>query len=141
MGRDLCLGFVVLFVKGRTDTFLRVKTEVLPLVQALCQDLETSVRACMCRHLDAISRTIGLEATKAVILPELVELSSDVECSVRLAALDTTARMMALLDDGERVHHYALRCTAAHLLFLLLCFSLPLFACCFVPLSTVLFLP
>lgn len=43
----------------------------------------------------------SLEATKAAILPALVELASDGECSVRLAALNAVVRMLALLDDGE----------------------------------------
>ncbi|CAN7995477.1 unnamed protein product, partial [Ixodes hexagonus] len=76
-----------------------VKKEVLPVVQALCQDLDAKVRAAMCLHLDALTRAIGLEATKAAILPALVELASDGECSVRLAALNAVVRMLALLDD------------------------------------------
>ncbi|CAN7977736.1 unnamed protein product [Ixodes persulcatus] len=36
-----------------------VKKEVLPVVQALCQDLDAKVRAAMCLHLDALTRAIG----------------------------------------------------------------------------------
>lgn len=97
-----------------------VKKEVLPVVQALCQDLDAKVRAAMCLHLDALTRAIGLEATKAAILPALVELASDCDCSVRLAALNAVVRMLALLDDETcgstlvpLVHKYAERARGA----------------------------
>lgn len=76
-----------------------VKKEALPLVQSLCQDVEYSVRACMCRHLDAVTRAIGLETTKNAILPELVEMANDEDSTVRLAAIETVVNMLSLLDD------------------------------------------
>ena len=42
-----------------------------------------------------------LEATKSAILPELVELTNDEECSVRLAGLETVVNILTLLDDGK----------------------------------------
>ncbi|XP_064489697.1 serine/threonine-protein phosphatase 4 regulatory subunit 4-like [Ornithodoros turicata] len=78
-----------------------VKKEALPLVQSLCQDVEHTVRACMCRHLDSVTRAIGLETTKNVILPELVEMANDEHCSVRLAAIETVVNMLPLLDDDS----------------------------------------
>ena len=39
--------------------------------------------------------------TKAFIISELVELTNDEECTVRLAALETMANLLQLLDDGK----------------------------------------
>lgn len=80
----------------------RIKKEILPLVQSLCQDVEYEVRACMCRQLDLIAKGLGLESTRCAILPELVELANDEESSVRLAGLDTVVSVLGLLDNGQR---------------------------------------
>ena len=37
----------------------RIKKEVLPVVQSLCQDVEYEVRGCMCLQLDPVSRGLG----------------------------------------------------------------------------------
>lgn len=41
-----------------------------------------------------------LEATKSAILPELVELTNDEECHVRIAGLETVVNILTLLDAG-----------------------------------------
>lgn len=41
-----------------------------------------------------------LEATKSAILPELVELTNDEECHVRIAGLETVVNILSLLDAG-----------------------------------------
>ena len=52
------------------------------------------------------------ELTKAFIISELVELTNDEECIVRLAAIETVANLLQLLDDGmfyhqiDRLIHY-----------------------------------
>ncbi|CAH1262592.1 PPP4R4 [Branchiostoma lanceolatum] len=76
-----------------------IKKEILPLVTALCQDIDYEVRGCMCRQLDSVARALGLENTKSAILPELVELANDEECFVRHAALDAVVNLLNLLDD------------------------------------------
>lgn len=76
--------------------------ELLPVVQALCQDVEYEVRACMCRQLHVIARVICLESIKLVILPELVELVNDEHASVRLAGLEALVSIVPLLDEGLR---------------------------------------
>ncbi|XP_078675204.1 serine/threonine-protein phosphatase 4 regulatory subunit 4-like isoform X2 [Branchiostoma floridae x Branchiostoma belcheri] len=76
-----------------------IKKEILPLVTALCQDIDYEVRGCMCRLLDSVARALGLENTKSAILPELVELANDEECFVRHAALDAVVNLLNLLDD------------------------------------------
>lgn len=75
-----------------------IKKEILPVVQSLCQDVDYEVRGCMCRQLDCVARGMGLEATKSAILPELVELTNDEECHVRIAGLETVVNILSLLD-------------------------------------------
>jgi hypothetical protein len=41
------------------------------------------------------------ELTKAFIISELMELTNDEECTVRLAAIETVANLLQLLDDGK----------------------------------------
>ncbi|XP_061165811.1 serine/threonine-protein phosphatase 4 regulatory subunit 4-like isoform X2 [Saccostrea echinata] len=76
-----------------------IKKEILPVVQSLCQDVDYEVRGCMCRQLDCVARGLGLEATKSAILPELVELTNDEECHVRIAGLETVVNILSLLDS------------------------------------------
>merc|ERR1719400_2615882 len=75
------------------------RQEVLPPTLALCQDVESDVRNCMCRHLALVARGIGLELTKSAILPVLVELSNDESSDVRLSAIETVVHLLSLLDD------------------------------------------
>ena len=42
-----------------------------------------------------------LQETRAAIIPELVELASDEEVAVRLAAFRTLVDMLDILDAGE----------------------------------------
>ena len=42
----------------------------------------------------------SLDETRTVILPELVELTNDEHCHVRLAGLDTVVNILSLLDRG-----------------------------------------
>ncbi|MGH0173467.1 UNVERIFIED_CONTAM: hypothetical protein FKN15_070230 [Acipenser sinensis] len=79
----------------------RVKKDVLPLVRSLCQDVEYEVRSCMCRQLENIAKGIGVEHTKGVILPELVELARDEGSSVRLAAFDTIVNLLEMFDNDD----------------------------------------
>uniref|UniRef100_W5KHM2 Protein phosphatase 4 regulatory subunit 4 n=1 Tax=Astyanax mexicanus TaxID=7994 RepID=W5KHM2_ASTMX len=80
-----------------------VKKDLLPLVRSLCQDVEYEVRSCMCRQLENIARGI-LDHTKAVVLPELVELARDEGSTVRLAAFDTIINLLEMFDsDRTRV--------------------------------------
>ena len=53
----------------------------------------------MCRHLALIARGVGHEATKAMIMPQLVELSNDEVSDVRLAAIETVVNLLSVLDD------------------------------------------
>ena len=105
-----------------------IKKELLGLVTSLCQDVDYEVRACMCNELESIARALGFvififfkythdgifnkhtslfyrgELTKAFIISELVELTNDEECIVRLAAIQTVANLLQLLDDGMWFH-------------------------------------
>ena len=47
-----------------------------------------------------VSRDNRLEQTKSAILPELLELTNDEECLVRLAGMETVVKILSLLDDG-----------------------------------------
>lgn len=42
-----------------------------------------------------------MEDIRAELLPHLVELAADEECSVRLAAFDTIINLMEMMDNGE----------------------------------------
>ena len=53
----------------------------------------------MCRHLALIARGVGHEATKVMIMPQLVELSNDEVSDVRLAAIETVVNLLSVLDD------------------------------------------
>ncbi|ELK27054.1 Serine/threonine-protein phosphatase 4 regulatory subunit 4, partial [Myotis davidii] len=77
-----------------------IKREILPLVKSLCQDVEYEVRSCMCRQLENIAQGIGTDLTKSVVLPELIELSRDEGCSVRLAAFETLVNLLDIFDTG-----------------------------------------
>ncbi|XP_036397786.1 serine/threonine-protein phosphatase 4 regulatory subunit 4 isoform X2 [Megalops cyprinoides] len=79
-----------------------VKKDLLPLVRSLCQDVEYEVRSCMCRQLENIARGIGVDHTKAVVLPELVELARDEGSTVRLAAFDTIVNLLEMFDSDDR---------------------------------------
>lgn len=39
--------------------YFRIKKEILPVVQSLCQDVDYEVRGCMCRQLDCVARGLG----------------------------------------------------------------------------------
>ena len=77
-----------------------VRQEVLPTTLTLCQDIDAEVRYCMCRHLALVSCGVGLEATKATLLPQLVELCDDKQSDVKLAAIETIVQLLGLLDDN-----------------------------------------
>ena len=89
-------------ILGKLSTKLdqqAVRQEILPSSLALCQDVESEVRNCMCRQLAFVARGIGLELTKSAILPVLVELSNDETAEVRLSAIETVVHLLSLLDD------------------------------------------
>ncbi|XP_043236207.1 serine/threonine-protein phosphatase 4 regulatory subunit 4-like isoform X5 [Amphibalanus amphitrite] len=75
-----------------------IQTELLASVQSLCQDVDSEVRAAMCSQLGAVAHGLGPQETRAAIIPELVELSSDEEVAVRLAAFRTLVDMLDILD-------------------------------------------
>ncbi|XP_026854731.2 serine/threonine-protein phosphatase 4 regulatory subunit 4 isoform X1 [Electrophorus electricus] len=79
-----------------------VKKDLLPVVRSLCQDVEYEVRSCMCRQLESIARGIGMDHTKVVVLPELVELAQDEGSTVRLAAFDTIINLLEMFDSDDR---------------------------------------
>ncbi|XP_061117813.1 serine/threonine-protein phosphatase 4 regulatory subunit 4 isoform X6 [Conger conger] len=88
-------------VAGKFESQI-VKKDLLPLVRSLCQDVEYEVRSCMCHQLENIARGIGVDHTKAVVLPELVELARDEGSTVRLAAFDTIVNLLEMFDNDDR---------------------------------------
>ena len=54
--------------------------------------------------LALIARGVGQDTTKSLIMPQLVELSSDEISDVRLAAIETVVDLLtvSLLDDESR---------------------------------------
>lgn len=79
---------------------LSLKNEIVGVVESLCQDVCGEVRGSMCAQLPPVARGLGLDATKTHILPELVDLCSDEETSVRLAGINTVVLIIPLLDQG-----------------------------------------
>jgi serine/threonine-protein phosphatase 4 regulatory subunit 4 len=80
----------------------RVRRELLSLVNSLCQDVDYEVRSCMCRQLEAITKQLGAELSGTLILPELVELAKDEECSVRISSLETLVSIIDQLDKDVK---------------------------------------
>ena len=78
---------------------IKIRQDILPPTLALCQDVESEVRNCMCRHLAFVARGVGLDLTKSAILPVLVELGNDGSAEVRLSAIETVVHLLSLLDD------------------------------------------
>ena len=76
-----------------------VQQDVIQKNLDVCQDIDWEVRHAMCRHLALISRGVGQEATKAMIMPQVVELSNDEMSEVRLAAIETVVNLLSILDD------------------------------------------
>ena len=92
---------------GKIATKLDAQTlrqDVLPTTLALCQDIDWEVRHLMCRHLALIARGVGQDTTKSLIMPQIVELSSDEISDVRLAAMETVVDLLTvnLLDEESR---------------------------------------
>ncbi|KAL7631393.1 UNVERIFIED_CONTAM: hypothetical protein RMT77_018303 [Armadillidium vulgare] len=79
-----------------------LKSEILGIVQCLCQDVSGEVRGSMCMQLAAVAKGVGLNTTKSLILPELVDLCSDEEVNVRLAGINTVVQMLPLVDQETR---------------------------------------
>ncbi|XP_034018304.1 LOW QUALITY PROTEIN: serine/threonine-protein phosphatase 4 regulatory subunit 4 [Thalassophryne amazonica] len=80
-----------------------VKTELLPLVWTLCQDVEYEVRACMCHQVEGLARAMGADGTRTKLIPELLVLTADVESSVRLASFNTITNLMDMMESDERI--------------------------------------
>ncbi|XP_055879993.1 serine/threonine-protein phosphatase 4 regulatory subunit 4-like isoform X2 [Biomphalaria glabrata] len=90
-------------VSSKFENFV-VKNDVLPVVLSLCGDVEYDVRACMCQKLDVVAHGLGLELTKAKLLPQLIELSEDESPNVTCACLETTANIISMLDREANVN-------------------------------------
>lgn len=76
-------------VLGRICAFLpkqKVENLILQRAQALCQDTNVGVRHHMCQQLGAIARSLGIEAAKKNVAPDLFELLNDEERTVSRAA-------------------------------------------------------
>uniref|UniRef100_A0A4W4FJ84 Protein phosphatase 4, regulatory subunit 4 n=1 Tax=Electrophorus electricus TaxID=8005 RepID=A0A4W4FJ84_ELEEL len=87
-------------ILGKAAAKFESSKDLLPVVRSLCQDVEYEVRSCMCRQLESIARGIGMDHTKVVVLPELVELAQDEGSTVRLAAFDTIINLLEMFDTS-----------------------------------------
>jgi len=76
-----------------------LKRELLPLATTLCQDVDMEVRQCMCRQLDRLARALGVDLAMSLIFPELIELTNDEECCVRIAGVETLTELISFLDE------------------------------------------
>lgn len=85
---------------GKFDALV-LRQEVCGAVQCLCQDVSGDVRAGVCGVLATVALGLGLDTTKTHLLPDLVDLCSDEEIAVRLAAIHALVDMLPLLDGGE----------------------------------------
>lgn len=85
---------------GKFDALV-LRQEICGAVQCLCQDVNGDVRAGACQVLAPVALGLGLETTRTHLLPDLVDLCSDEEISVRLAAIHALVDMLPLLDHGQ----------------------------------------
>ena len=80
-------------------------TQFLEKTVELCQDTDFTVRATMCSHLAALTRTLGLKTTKDVLMTELYELLNDEEAHVARTAFCTLVEVQGSLDAPYRLSH------------------------------------
>mmetsp|Transcript_29490 Transcript_29490/g.56637 ORF Transcript_29490/g.56637 Transcript_29490/m.56637 type:complete len:789 (+) Transcript_29490:288-2654(+) len=78
------------------------ETRFISKAMALCQDTDYQVRICMCEQLDSISRATGLELTRKLVMPELMELLNDEETAVRVAAFECVVNLLDFLHGDLR---------------------------------------
>lgn len=74
------------------------------MVQSLCQDVNSDVRACICLQLHFVAQNIGDNISK--ILPFIVELASDEQSNVRQAAVQTMSLLLPHLKRGIENHTF-----------------------------------
>ena len=67
-----------------------------------CQDTDFEIRRTMGEQLQAIARCVGSNLTVSRILSEVMELMSDEEVTVRMAAFKSLIEMYDLLDENTR---------------------------------------
>ena len=76
----------------------RVKKELLPTIQSLCQDVNNDVRACICLQLRYVAGSLDDDVMK--LLPSLVGLASDEDSNVRQAAIQAIGHLLPRIKPG-----------------------------------------
>lgn len=71
------------------------------MVQSLCQDVNSEVRASICLQLRFVAEGLGTESLKPSLLPSLVELARDEESNVRYASVQTIVYLLPHFEDGK----------------------------------------
>lgn len=71
-----------------------VSKEILPTILSLFKDSEGAIRHCVCQQFYLIARGLGSAEAEEVLLPLVVELSSDGNAKLRLAALESAVQMI-----------------------------------------------
>lgn len=80
-----------------------IKKELVPKITLLCQDVDQDVRACMCTHIHSIAHAMGANDTQNLIMSEIMELATDEEYQVRVAAFDAYLTITDLLGDDTKL--------------------------------------
>ncbi|KAK6645033.1 hypothetical protein RUM43_001309 [Polyplax serrata] len=76
-----------------------VKKDILPVVLSLCQDVNETVRACICSQLHIVARGIPPDMIKSALIPILVELGRDETVQVRVEATETIVKIIPFLNQ------------------------------------------
>ena len=76
-----------------------IKQEILPSVLSLFKDPEGAVRHCICQQLHFVARGIGAVDVEVILLPQLIELSSDENSKVRLACLESMVQLLGYFNS------------------------------------------
>ena len=71
-----------------------IRRDILPSVMSLFRDPEGSTRHCICQQLHLIARGLGSAETETILLPLILELSTDDNSKLRLAALESAVQMI-----------------------------------------------
>lgn len=77
----------------------RLKSDLIPVMRFLCQDIDLDVRASMCSELYVLLCSLEESSIKDFLLPELSLLLQDEETSVRTVALETLSKLIPSLDS------------------------------------------
>jgi hypothetical protein len=89
------------------------KMEIVPTVLNLFKDSEGAIRHCVCQQFHLLARGLGSAETEEILLPLIVELSSDANAKLRLAALESAVQVSTFFlrhfGSGQKIKQWCFR--------------------------------